>query len=59
MGKMIWGACLVLLYWIARMILIAQRGEMEDDPVVFAARDRTSQIAFVLIIGLFVGAGLL
>lgn len=56
---LIWGACLVLLYWIARMILIAQRGEMEDDPVVFAARDRTSQIAFVLIIGLFVGAGLL
>ena len=22
---LIWGACLVLLYWIARMILIAQR----------------------------------
>lgn len=56
---LIWGACLVLLYWIARMILIAQRGEMEDDPVVFAARDRVSQIAFVMIIGLFVGAGLL
>lgn len=56
---LIWGACLVLLYWIARMVLIAQRGEMEDDPVVFAARDRVSQIAFVVIVGLFVGAGLL
>lgn len=56
---LIWGACLVLLYWVARMILVAQRGRMEDDPVVFAARDRTSQVAFVLIVGLFVGAGLL
>ena len=55
---LIWGACLILLYWIARMILISQRGKMEDDPVVFAARDRVSQIAFILIIGLFIGAGL-
>ena len=56
---LIWGACLVLLYWISRMVLTAQRGEMEDDPVVFAARDRVSQIAFLLIVALFVGAGFL
>ncbi|MCL4676778.1 MAG: UbiA family prenyltransferase, partial [Pararhodobacter sp.] len=56
---LIWGACLVLLYWVARMILVAQRGKMNDDPVVFAARDRTSQVAFLLIVGLFLGAGLL
>lgn len=57
--ELIWAACLVLLYWVSRMILVAQRGKMEDDPVVFAARDRGSQIAFALIIGLFLLAGLL
>lgn len=56
---LLWAACLVLLYWIARMILIAQRGQMDDDPTVFAARDRTSQIAFLLITALMVGASLL
>jgi len=56
---LIWGACLILLYWITRMILVAQRGRMDDDPVVFAARDRVSQVAFVLIVGLFIAAGLL
>ena len=45
----LWGACLVLLYWIARMILMAQRGLMDDDPTVFAARDPISRAAFLII----------
>jgi len=45
----LWGACLVLLYWIARMILMAQRGQMDDDPTVFAARDPVSRAAFLII----------
>lgn len=56
---LLWGACLILLYWIARMVLVAQRGRMHDDPVVFAARDRTSQIVLVLIAVLFAAATLL
>ncbi len=31
-----------MLYWISRMWLKAHRGEMHDDPVVFAMRDRYS-----------------
>jgi 4-hydroxybenzoate polyprenyltransferase/phosphoserine phosphatase len=54
----LWGACVILLYWIARMILIAQRGKMDDDPTVFAARDQTSRIAFVLIFAAIIGASL-
>jgi len=38
----LWSSCLVLLYWVSRMSLMAQRGLMDDDPVVFAARDRVS-----------------
>lgn len=52
----LWGACLVLLYWVSRMVLVAQRGKMDDDPVVFAARDRVSQVVLVLIAALVIGA---
>jgi 4-hydroxybenzoate polyprenyltransferase/phosphoserine phosphatase len=40
--EFLWGICPVLLYWISRVVLWAHRGEMPDDPVVFAMRDRTS-----------------
>ena len=42
--ELIWLACPLLLFWISRMWLEAHRGNMHDDPVVFAARDRTSMV---------------
>ena len=45
----LWGICLVLLYWIGRMALVAQRGEMTDDPIVFALRDRPSRVCGLLV----------
>lgn len=53
---LLWAACLVLLYWISRMVLVASRGKMDDDPTVFAARDRISLISVALIGALFVAA---
>jgi 4-hydroxybenzoate polyprenyltransferase/phosphoserine phosphatase len=44
----LWPLCLVELYWITRLWLIAHRGQLHDDPVIFAIRDRTSQIAALL-----------
>jgi 4-hydroxybenzoate polyprenyltransferase len=41
----IWLACPVLLFWICYIWLIAHRGEMLDDPLVFALRDRISRFA--------------
>ena len=38
----LWLLCPVLLYWISRIWLKTARGEMHDDPLVFAARDRAS-----------------
>ena len=32
----------ILLYWVSRVLILTHRGEMHDDPVVFAARDRAS-----------------
>jgi 4-hydroxybenzoate polyprenyltransferase len=40
--KMIWLLCVLVLYWISRVWMKAQRGEMHDDPVVFALKDRIS-----------------
>jgi 4-hydroxybenzoate polyprenyltransferase len=40
----LWLNCVLLLFWISRMILITHRGQMHDDPLVFAATDRTSQL---------------
>jgi 4-hydroxybenzoate polyprenyltransferase len=42
--RIIWLACPLLLYWISRVWILAHRGEMHDDPVVFAIRDRVSLI---------------
>ena len=41
----LWMGCPILLYWIARVMLLAQRGQIDDDPVIFALRDRVSWIA--------------
>lgn len=53
------GICCVLLYWLTRTVLVTQRGSMHDDPVVFAAKDRISQICFIIILGLLISGALL
>ena len=40
----LWLLCPLLLYWLVRIWLKAHRGELHDDPVVFAATDRISQV---------------
>ena len=41
-AEIIWLLCMLLLYWISRVWLKTHRGEMHDDPVVFALKDRVS-----------------
>ena len=38
----LWSLCPLLLFWISRVLMLSHRGEMNDDPVVFALRDRVS-----------------
>jgi 4-hydroxybenzoate polyprenyltransferase len=52
-NKPLWLVCPLLLYWISRVWLLASRGEMHDDPVVFALRDRNSLLV-LSILGLIV-----
>jgi 4-hydroxybenzoate polyprenyltransferase/phosphoserine phosphatase len=42
MPQLIWLACPVMLFWISRAWLIAHRGQMHDDPIVFALKDKIS-----------------
>ncbi len=38
----LWALCPILLFWVSRVLMLSNRGEMNDDPVVFALRDRVS-----------------
>ncbi len=48
----LWGICLVLLYWLSRMVMVTHRGLMHDDPIVFAVKDKTSLLCFLIIMGI-------
>ena len=47
-----WLACPLLLFWLGRVWLLAHRGQMPDDPIVFALRDNVSRwtgVGFLII----------
>ncbi len=48
--QLIWVACPLMLFWLSRAWLIAHRGQMHDDPILFALKDRASWL---------IGAGIL
>lgn len=52
----LWGVCGLVCFWICRAWLITDRGEMHDDPVVFALRDRLSLLIGALTVALFLVA---
>lgn len=52
--SIIWLACPLLLFWISRVWLITHRGNMHDDPIVFAMRDRLSWVVAALFMSVFV-----
>lgn len=54
--ELLWATVPVLLYWISRMWLKARRGEMHDDPLMFAVKDKGSLMAgFVFVCALVAG----
>lgn len=46
----LWLTIPVLLYWVSRMWMQAHRGNMDDDPVIFAVKDRYSLACGVLFV---------
>ncbi|RAU45502.1 MULTISPECIES: UbiA family prenyltransferase [unclassified Pseudomonas] len=49
----IWLACPLLLFWVTRVWMLTHRGQMNEDPVVFAIRDRTSQLIGAIFLLMF------
>lgn len=48
----LWLICPLLLYFVSRFWLLAHRGQLDEDPVVFTSTDRHSQIVIVLCVTL-------
>lgn len=55
--RRLWLICPLLLYWLGRALMLAHRRMMDDDPIVFALRDRHSW-GTVLSVGLILAVAL-
>jgi 4-hydroxybenzoate polyprenyltransferase/phosphoserine phosphatase len=46
--QVLWAVCVLLLYWISYLWLMAHRRRMDDDPLVFAVHDPVSRVLVAL-----------
>jgi 4-hydroxybenzoate polyprenyltransferase/phosphoserine phosphatase len=51
--------CPVLMYWISRVWIKAKRGELSEDPIVFALQDRISAFLGAIVIALLIAGSYL
>ena len=56
--EILWLICPPLLFWIGRIWLITGRGEMHEDPIVFAIKDKVSLFIVALCGAILLGATL-
>ncbi len=54
--EILWLICPPLLFWIGRIWLITGRGEMHEDPIVFAIKDKVSLFIVALCGAILLGA---
>lgn len=55
---LLWLICPVLIYWLGRAWMLANRGQMHDDPIIFAVKDKQSLLMGLLIAIIFAVASL-
>jgi hypothetical protein len=48
--RILWFMCPLWFFWLGYIWLIAHRGGMRDDPLVFAFQDRTSRLTLALMV---------
>jgi 4-hydroxybenzoate polyprenyltransferase/phosphoserine phosphatase len=53
--RMFWGVCALLIFWISRLVLVANRGDMDDDPLIWAMKDPVSRATVVIVAALIAG----
>jgi 4-hydroxybenzoate polyprenyltransferase/phosphoserine phosphatase len=54
--SIIWMGCPLLLYWVSRIWLLARRGLVHDDPLVFALQDKVTYAVAAIGCIIFIGA---
>jgi 4-hydroxybenzoate polyprenyltransferase len=54
--ELLWLICPVLMYWLSRIVILAHRRAMDDDPIVFALQDRNSRICGAAMIAIVLAA---
>jgi 4-hydroxybenzoate polyprenyltransferase len=54
--ELLWLTAPLVLFWIFRAWLLAMRAQIDDDPVVFALRDKISRTAILMAVGLVIAA---
>ncbi len=54
--QIMWLAIPLLLFWISWIWMKAHRGEMHDDPIIFAIKDKISRAIGVFLFLIFIGA---
>ena len=54
--ELLWLVCPLLLYWLGRLTLLAHRGTVDADPLVFALRDRAFWVTAAAILAVFAAA---
>ncbi len=47
--KFMWGISLLFLFWICRVWVVTNRGNMTDDPIIYALKDKVSYVIFILV----------
>lgn len=56
--RRLWLLAPLVLYWVSRVWLKTHRGEMHDDPIVFALKDRASRLVGVIGLAVVLSASL-
>ena len=49
----LWIICFVMLFWISRIIYVSNKGQIKDDPIVYAISDKISYLCLVIILFIF------
>jgi 4-hydroxybenzoate polyprenyltransferase/phosphoserine phosphatase len=47
--QVLWATCPLFIYWLNRLLILANRGYLDSDPLVFAIGDRSSQMVALLL----------
>ena len=54
--RVLWLLCVVIMYWIGRMLLMAHRRWVPEDPIIFAVRDRVSWVTLAACLSIVLAA---